>query len=63
MPRVGLDRGDDLVRGMWGELINESGNDPAPLVLSLTKGGKDRVVQIEQNGCRKLTQSTAYTIT
>src|SRR6516165_3603562 len=49
MSRIRLDRGDHIVRRMRPQLFDKRRNDPPPLTRSLTKGGQNRVVQIEQN--------------
>jgi hypothetical protein len=52
--RVCLDCGDDIVRRMRRQLLDKSGDDPAPLALGLAKRGKDRIVEIKKDRGRQL---------
>src|SRR5205823_9049308 len=45
VPRVGLDRGDDIIGRLRCQVLDKSGNDPTPLAHGLAKGRKDRVVE------------------
>ena len=44
---------------LTGKVLDESGDDPAPLALGLTKRGKDRIVEIKEDRCRKLAHGAA----
>src|SRR6516164_1431799 len=54
MTGIGLNCSNYIIRRVRRQVLDKSGNDPAPLARSLAKGGQDRIVQIEQDGARQV---------